>query len=101
MKRFFLYSILSILSFAIITFSTSSIQRPIDGDDSYGFPFRFYVAFSGMCHPCPDKMYDFNIFYLFVDLIIPFIILFLFGSLLRKRKTNRKISQEDLLDDIQ
>ena len=98
MKKIILYTFLSLVLFVGITYSTSSIQRPIDGDDSFGFPYRFYIAYSGMCNPCPEIMFNWNYFYLFLDLLIPFIIVFLFGSLLRRRK--RVILSDDILDDL-
>ena len=60
----------AILLFLLLTYSTATIQRPVDGDDTYGFPFTFLTLFSGMCDPCPPVMHSFIPFWLIADVLI-------------------------------
>ncbi|MBO6514970.1 MAG: hypothetical protein JJ975_00280 [Bacteroidia bacterium] len=55
--------------FVVITYATSKIETPFDGDDTYGFPFTFYIVYSGMCDPCPDEPTQFYGFKLWIDIL--------------------------------
>jgi len=48
MKRVFRTSILIIILFAVITILTAKIERPFDGNNSYGFPVVFLTEYSLM-----------------------------------------------------
>lgn len=43
------------------------IETPFDGDDTYGFPFIFYLESSQMCNPCPINPISFYWKYFVLD----------------------------------
>ncbi|MBI1307352.1 MAG: hypothetical protein GC181_12180 [Bacteroidetes bacterium] len=56
MKKVLTTFLVSIILFALITWFTMKIETPVDGEDTFGFPFIFHVNHSPMCSPCPDEM---------------------------------------------
>ena len=73
MKRAFRISILVIFLFAVVVTLTAKIERPVDGNDGYGFPLIFLTRYGGKVAG-PFRPSDFNFLNLLIDLL-PAIIL--------------------------
>ena len=70
MKKVLLISMLSLATFVTATLATAKIETPFDGDDTYGYPFTFFVRFSGMCNRCPPNPTEIKFTALLIDLAL-------------------------------
>jgi hypothetical protein len=86
MKKIFAVFLWSTFSFVVLTLTTAKIETPFDGDDNYGFPFTFFVRFSGMCKPCPPNPTETKISYLLIDILFSIIVGLLLWFVARKIK---------------
>jgi len=76
----------SLLVFATLTLTTAKIETPFDGHDTYGFPFTFFIRFSGMCDPCPPNPTETKIGYLLIDILFSIIVGLLLWLIVKKVK---------------
>ena len=92
MKKLIPVCILTIILFGILTIKTAKIEGPSDGDDLYGFPFTFFIRFSGNCDPCPPNPIETEIYFLqlLLDLLFAAIIPILGWAIFAKVKNNLK-----------
>lgn len=67
-KKFLLLTFLTVVVFAACTVFTSKIETAVDGHDTIGFPFTFYIAYGGKCAPCPSDRISFNLWMLMLDI---------------------------------
>ena len=65
------------------------IETPVDGNDTYGFPFTFHIRWSGMCYTCPEEPTVTYFGYLLIDLILAGLLAF--GILSFIKKINKRI----------
>jgi len=88
MKKFLLLVISTAIIFTVLTYSTASLQRQVDGSDRYGFPASFYVLYSEMVYPTPiEEMTNFIFLNLVFDIAVAFLItIILFGIYKRSKK---------------
>lgn len=95
MRKIILLSLLTVAIFVILTFSTASLKRQVDGNDAYGFPARFYILYSEMVYPAPtSEMTRFIFLNLVLDIVFSFTITILFFAIykkLKKRFTIKKV----------
>jgi hypothetical protein len=54
-KKILIYLVITTAVFITLTFYTADLQAASDGDNRWGYPFTFFIEFSGMCDPCPEE----------------------------------------------
>lgn len=87
MKKFALICLLTVIIFVILTLSTASLQRKVDGNDIFGFPAAFYIRYGGMVSPAPTtEMTRFILLNLVLDIVAASIIAMLFFGIYPKIK---------------
>ncbi|MFC0779508.1 hypothetical protein [Flavobacterium sp. HJSW_4] len=87
MKKTLLLIFSTAVVFTVLTFSTASLQRQVDGSDRYGFPASFYVLYSEMVYPTPvEEMTNFIFLNLVFDIVIAFLITIILFGIYKKTK---------------
>lgn len=91
MKKIIFICLFTIITFTVLTFSTASLQRQVDGNDRYGFPASFYILYSEMVYPAPvEDMNRFVFLNLVLDIVVAFgitiIILGIYKKIIKKLK---------------
>lgn len=87
MRKIIWISLLTGPVFTVLTLSTASLHRQVDGSDSYGFPARFYTIYSEMVYPAPaSDMTRFIFLNLVIDIVFAFIITMLIFGIYKKLK---------------
>lgn len=87
MKNILLISLFTVIIFIVLTFSTASLMRQVDGNDMYGFPVAFYILYSGMVYPTPTtEMTNFIFFNLILDIAVAFVIAIIIIAVFQKIK---------------
>lgn len=87
MKNILVICLLTVIIFTILTFSTASLQRQVDGNDTYGFPAAFYILYSEMVYPAPtEKMTHFVFLNLVLDVAVSFVIAISISGIYHKVK---------------
>lgn len=87
MKNILLICLLTVIIFTVLTFSTASLQRQVDGNDSYGFPAAFYILYSEMVYPAPaEDMTRFVFLNLVLDVAVAFLIALSIYGIYQKMK---------------
>jgi hypothetical protein len=79
-KNILFIFLISVIVFCIATLLTIKNETPIDGNDTYGFPFTFFTEYGGKRVDYNGLVSYFQIEYLVVDYIIIVIIVFLLAS---------------------
>ncbi|MDI9364229.1 MAG: hypothetical protein QM541_04705 [Flavobacterium sp.] len=74
MRKLITLFILTAIVLGTVTISTSKVETPFDGNDTYGFPLTFFIRFSKMCKPCPANGSEIFYLKLSLDILIAFII---------------------------
>ena len=88
MKRILLMLSLPVLLFAVLTAVTASIEKPFDGNNNFGFPFRFYTIYGGKRSFYPSN--EFSAFMLLIDVMLVYLAVWLSNVFLVKMKKNMK-----------
>jgi hypothetical protein len=87
MRKTIWISLLTVSVFTVLTLSTASLHRQVDGNDAYGFPARFYILYSEMVYPAPaSEMTRFIFLNLVIDIVFAFIITMLIFGIYKKLK---------------
>jgi hypothetical protein len=60
--------------FIALTLYTAKLEGAFDGLDLYGFPFRFFIEYPGMCDPCPDDLTEMNWWKFLFDVVFAFML---------------------------
>jgi len=97
MKKALLFLGLTTFVFVAITLSTSKIETPFDGDDTYGFPVTYFIRFSGMCDPCPPNPTETYYLKLLVDILFAAGIAAVGWIFFKKLKTVVKGKESEML----
>jgi len=77
-----------VLLFVVLTAVTASIETPFDGNDNFGFPFRFYTIYGGKRSFYPPN--EFSAFMLLIDVALVYLAVWLSNVVLVKMKKNMK-----------
>lgn len=103
--RIVVFLLLTVLIFGLNTVLTQSIEYPADGDNTYGYPFMFYIKYSGMCAPTPEcsNQSDFFIWNLIGDVLFAAVIALMvcIGVGLAKRLKNSKHQSDATNADLE
>ncbi len=71
MKRILLILSFTVLLFVVLTLFTASIEIPFDGNNNFGFPFRFYKIYGGKRSFYPPN--EFSVVMLLIDVVFVYL----------------------------
>jgi hypothetical protein len=71
-KKIFIYLVITAAVFIALTLYTADLQGASDGDDRWGYPFTFFIEFSGMCDPCPEEPTEMSWWKFLFDIVFAF-----------------------------
>lgn len=88
MKRILCIAGLTFLLFVVLTWVTSSIETPFDGNDEFGFPFRFYKIYGGKRSFYPPN--EFSVVMVLLDFVFVCLAVWLSNAALIKLKNKNE-----------
>lgn len=88
MKRILCIAALTFLLFVVLTWVTSSIETPFDGNDEFGFPFRFYKIYGGKRSFYPPN--EFSVVMVLLDFVFVYLAVWLSNAALIKLKNKNE-----------
>ena len=74
MKKYLVICILTIIIFWTLTISTTKIEIPFDGNNTFGFPLTFLIRLGGKRFPNPENATEIFYYKLLVDIAVAFLI---------------------------
>jgi len=87
MKRILLILSFTVLLFAVLTLATAIIETPFDGNNNFGFPFRFYKIYGGKRSFYPPN--EFSVVMLLIDVVFVYLVVWLSNVILVKFKNKK------------
>ena len=87
MKKILLMLSFTVLLFVALTAITAVIETPFDGNDNFGFPFRFYQIYGGKRSFYPPN--EFSVFLLLIDVMFVYLAVWLSNVVLAKFKRKK------------
>ena len=88
MRRILFIAGFSVLLFVVLTCVTASIETPSDGNDTFGFPFRFYKIYGGKRSFYPPN--EFSVVMMLLDVVIATLVVWIGNVTFIKLRTKNE-----------